>query len=40
MVKAADTWDFESNNHFKFKVLEHEYDKEYQNTTSGIQRAL
>ena len=26
MVKAADTWDFESDNNFKFKVLEHEHD--------------
>jgi len=28
MVKAADTWDFESDNNFKFKVLEHENDEE------------
>jgi len=28
MVKAADTWDFESDNNYKFKVLEHEHDTE------------
>jgi len=28
MVKAADTWDFESNDNFNFKILEHEHDME------------
>jgi len=28
MVKAADTRDFESDDNFKFKVLEHEHDTE------------
>jgi len=28
MVKAADTWDFEFNDNFKIKVLEHKHDTE------------